>query len=66
MEVSEILEILRGQVLTCLNSVAVLRVMVERRVLSLKRWAHLLCDYVWAKDPSCEVAEELKDDTVVM
>ena len=40
--------------------------MVERRALSLKRRAHLLCDYVGAKDPTHEASEELEDDDIVM
>jgi hypothetical protein len=57
--VSEILEILTGQVSTGFDGVVVLRVMLECRVLSLKWWAHLLCDYVRAEDLTCEAAEEL-------
>ena len=51
MEVTEILEILKGRVSTGLDGVAVLWVMVECHVLPLKRRAHLLCDYFKAKDP---------------
>lgn len=65
MEVVEILEILKGQVLAGLDGTVVLRVMVERLVLSLKRWVHLLCDYVGAEDPTCEAVEELDDDAIV-
>lgn len=61
----EILEILKGQVSIGLDGVAVLRVMVERRVLPLKWWAHLLCDYVGAKEPTHEAVEELEDDVIV-
>lgn len=62
---AEILEILKGRVLACLDSVAVLQVMVEHRVLLLKRWAHMLCDYVRAEDLAHEAMEELEDDTSV-
>ena len=39
--------------------------MVERRVLPLKRWAHLLCHYVGVEDPTQESTEELEDDAIV-
>jgi hypothetical protein len=64
-KVAKILENLRGRVLASLDSIAVLRVMVERRVLPLKRWVHLLCDYIGAKDPTHEAMEELKDDAIM-
>jgi hypothetical protein len=64
--VVKILEILRGRVSASYDGVAVLRDMIECHVLLLKRWAHLLCDYVWVEDPTCESTEELEDDTIVM
>lgn len=39
--------------------------MVEHRFLSLKRWAHLLCDYFRTEDQTQEAIEELKDDVIV-
>ena len=65
MEVTEILEILKGQVSASLDGVMVLRVMVERHVVPLKWRAHLLCDYVGAKDPTRKAMEELEDDVIV-
>ena len=65
MEVTEILEILKGQVSASLDGVMVLRVMVERHVVPLKWRAHLLCDYVGAKDPTRKAMEELEDNVTV-
>ena len=48
-----------------LDGVVVFRVMVKRRVVPLKRWAHLLCDYFGAKDPTWEATEELEDDVIM-
>lgn len=62
---AKILEILKGRVLAGPDGIAVLRVMVECRVLLLKRWVHLLCDYVGADDPTHEAVEELEDDEIV-
>lgn len=62
---AEILEVLKGRVSVGLDGVVVLRVMVEHRVLSLKRQAHLLCDYVGAKDPTREAMKELEDDMIM-
>lgn len=59
------MEILKGQVSTNLYDVVVLWVMVEHRILPLKRWAHLLCDYVRAEDPTHEAMEELEDDVTM-
>lgn len=64
-EVIEILEILKGRVLTGLDGIVVLWLKVERHVLPLKRWAHLLCDYIEAKDPTSDAMEELEDDVIV-
>lgn len=52
--------------LASFDGVAVLRVMVEHSVLSLKWWAHPLCDYVRAEHLTHEATEELEDDMVVM
>ena len=62
---AKILEILKGRVLAGLDGVMVLRVMVERHVVPLKWRAHLLCDYVGAKDPTRKAMEELEDDVIV-
>ena len=43
----------------------VLRVMVERRVLPLKRQTLLLCDYIGAEDLIREAMEELEDNLIV-
>lgn len=62
---SQILDILAGQVSTSLNGVTVLRTMVERRIQTLKQWAHLLCDYTRVNDPTRESTKVLAADVVI-
>jgi hypothetical protein len=63
--VEKILEILMGRVSASFDGVAVLRVMVERRVLLLKRRAHPLCDFFGPEDSTREAVEELEDDMIM-
>ena len=51
--------------LASLDGIVVLQVMVECRVLPLKRRVHLLCDYVRAEDPTREAVEELEENAIV-
>jgi hypothetical protein len=64
-KVAEILEILAGRVSAALDGVAILRTMIERRVLPLKHRATLLCDYSGVEDPTRESSEELDATKVV-
>jgi len=51
-------------VLDGLNGITVLRTMVEQWVQSLKKWAHLLCDYIEVEDLSYESTEVLEANAV--
>lgn len=64
-KVSEIQRILKSQVSASLNSITVLRTMVEWQVEPLKQRAHLLCDYARIKNFSHEVMEMLEAGEVM-
>lgn len=58
-KVAKILEILVDRVSAGLDGVMVLRTMIELRVLPLKRWATLLCNYSGVVDPTREFSKAL-------
>lgn len=58
------MEVLESHVIAGLNGVKVLWTLTEQRVLPLMQRAHLLCDYTKAKNPTCDVMDDLEANIV--